>query len=219
MAGLLRVVLSRTRWAALLLLTAILIAAAWTSTSRADEDSPFPCEPFYAADYFEAEGYLFHEVPFIQDHPIGANLSYNVLDLHFPPPVTADRTHQLVAATETISCWRNSYNIPGLGWVDFIYHRQISSSGVVVWNSGECGEETIRLADGSQTGGWLAVGQLAYDCGPGEGGGGGGGGAGGPTCWWDYGLIEISYDGGVTWSTYWEGWYLACDDGSIYLIT
>ena len=45
--------------------------------------------------------------------------------------------------------------------------------------------------------------------GPGAGGGGGGGG-GGHTCQQEYVIIEISYDGGNTWSVWWEGWAQMC---------
>jgi hypothetical protein len=37
------------------------------------------------------------------------------------------------------------------------------------------------------------------------GGGSGGGGGGGLTCETDYLVIEVSYDGGLTWETWWEG--------------
>jgi hypothetical protein len=30
-------------------------------------------------------------------------------------------------------------------------------------------------------------------------------------CWEEYVVIEISYDGGLTWQTYWSGWGTVCD--------
>ena len=42
------------------------------------------------------------------------------------------------------------------------------------------------------------------DCSSEENGGGGGGGAG-SNCRTEYIVIEVSYDGGSTWSTFWEG--------------
>jgi hypothetical protein len=47
-------------------------------------------------------------------------------------------------------------------------------------------------------------------------GGAGGGDAGGPsvTCQWEYMTVEISYDGGKTWSVWWEGWGQTCESAS-----
>jgi hypothetical protein len=47
------------------------------------------------------------------------------------------------------------------------------------------------------------------DCG--GAGGGDAGGSGGVTCQWEYMTIEISYDGGKTWSVWWEGWGQTCE--------
>jgi hypothetical protein len=41
-------------------------------------------------------------------------------------------------------------------------------------------------------------------------GGGGGSGPGGSTCTSEYIYIEISYDGGATWSVWWEGYASVC---------
>lgn len=49
------------------------------------------------------------------------------------------------------------------------------------------------------------------DCGGGAGGGDAGG-AGNVTCHWEYMTIEISYDGGRTWSVWWEGWGQVCEE-------
>ena len=50
---------------------------------------------------------------------------------------------------------------------------------------------------------------------PGTGGGGGGGGgdsgSGGSNCHTEYVVIEISYDDGATWETYWEGNANVCE--------
>jgi len=61
-----------------------------------------------------------------------------------------------------------------------------------------------------------APGQLvmANSCGGGGGGGGdtgGGSGGGGGNCTEHWGVIEVSYDGGATWETLWEGWYTECE--------
>ena len=42
-------------------------------------------------------------------------------------------------------------------------------------------------------------------------GGGGGGGGGGTTCHQEWVIIEVSYDGGATWSTWWEGYANVCE--------
>ncbi len=46
-----------------------------------------------------------------------------------------------------------------------------------------------------------------------SGGGSSGGGStgGGTTCNHEYVLIEVSYDGGQTWSVWWEGWATVCE--------
>lgn len=31
-------------------------------------------------------------------------------------------------------------------------------------------------------------------------------------CTTKYGKIEVSYDGGETWETWWEGWYTECEE-------
>lgn len=43
------------------------------------------------------------------------------------------------------------------------------------------------------------------------GGSGGGNGGGGGGCVAEYFVVEISYDGGNTWHTLWEGWGTVCD--------
>jgi hypothetical protein len=45
---------------------------------------------------------------------------------------------------------------------------------------------------------------------PGDGGGSGTGG-GGTSCHTEYVFIEVSYDGGSTWSTWWEGYANVCE--------
>ncbi len=54
------------------------------------------------------------------------------------------------------------------------------------------------------------------DCGSGGGGGGGGGsggggGGGGLSCHTEFIVIEISYDGGLTWWTWWQGDATVCE--------
>jgi hypothetical protein len=49
------------------------------------------------------------------------------------------------------------------------------------------------------------------DC---TGGGGDAGGSGSVACHWEYMTIEISYDGGKTWSVWWEGWGQICESAS-----
>jgi hypothetical protein len=49
------------------------------------------------------------------------------------------------------------------------------------------------------------------DC---TGGGGDAGGSGSVTCHWEHMTIEISYDGGKTWSVWWEGWGQVCESAS-----
>ena len=48
---------------------------------------------------------------------------------------------------------------------------------------------------------------VANDC----GGGGGSSGGGSGTCSTQWGEIDISYDGGATWSLLWEGYYTVCE--------
>ena len=31
------------------------------------------------------------------------------------------------------------------------------------------------------------------------------------TCWQEYMVIEISYDGGITWQEFWSGWGTVCE--------
>lgn len=46
---------------------------------------------------------------------------------------------------------------------------------------------------------------------PGSGSGGGGASSGGSTCHYEYGVLEISYDGGLTWQTLYEGDIKVCE--------
>ena len=48
------------------------------------------------------------------------------------------------------------------------------------------------------------------DCGGGAGEEGSGANEG-LTCWQEYMVIEISYDGGVTWQEFWSGWGTVCE--------
>jgi hypothetical protein len=50
---------------------------------------------------------------------------------------------------------------------------------------------------------------MAFDCTSPGGGSGGSGSA----CYWDYGVIEASWDGGFSWEPIWEGWYRVCESG------
>lgn len=51
---------------------------------------------------------------------------------------------------------------------------------------------------------------LASDC-SGESAGASGGENEGMTCWQEYMVIEISYDGGITWQEFWSGWGTVCE--------
>lgn len=44
-----------------------------------------------------------------------------------------------------------------------------------------------------------------------DSGNGGNGGGSPSTCWNEYVYVEISYDGGLTWETMWEGWATVCE--------
>ena len=67
-----------------------------------------------------------------------------------------------------------------------------------------------QIVMGGSGGGVLRLGTtaVANDCGGGCGGGSGGGSGGCSTQW---GEIDISYDGGATWSVFWEGYYTVCE--------
>ena len=43
-------------------------------------------------------------------------------------------------------------------------------------------------------------------------GGGGGGGGGGSSCYEEWGSLEASYDGGMTWTEIWSGYYTVCGE-------
>jgi hypothetical protein len=51
---------------------------------------------------------------------------------------------------------------------------------------------------------------IAADC-DADGSTGGSSGGFSTTCRWDHVTLEVSYDGGATWQTYWSGWAQVCD--------
>lgn len=79
----------------------------------------------------------------------------------------------------------------------------------VTTDRAECGPANDEACGGSGSGGGGPEG--FFSCAPGEGGGTGGGGGGNPSCHSEYAIIEISTDGGNTWTTWWEGWIEVCE--------
>jgi hypothetical protein len=53
--------------------------------------------------------------------------------------------------------------------------------------------------------------EVAIEC----GGGGGDGGGGSSSCTSEWMEIEVSYDGGISWSTWWSGWGLICHNNEV----
>jgi hypothetical protein len=116
------------------------------------------------------------------------------------------------AYAECTNTW--FYNPNGsVAFVEFRWHV-IDYRGEVTASSGGC------EGDGGQTD---PIYMMSYDpyvpedqagevsvlaCG---GGGGGSSGGGGVTCRWEWMEIEISYDGGQTWQSFWSGWGQMCE--------
>jgi hypothetical protein len=97
------------------------------------------------------------------------------------------------------------YGIPGV--IEFDIYTKLDDWGRVVPADGSCsggggGGQWEEAPAKDPSGVALAA---ADECSGGTGGGGGGGGAGG--CTSDWGRIEISYDGGLTWDV----WYTVCE--------
>lgn len=135
----------------------------------------------------------------------------------FPDPATSDdgraTWYSPGASVECTNTWYLNPN-GSVAYVDFRWHI-ISYRGNIQENTGSgCGgggTETDPIYMTSYDP--YAPDQEAVtvqDCG--GGGGGGSGGGGGLTCWWEWMEIEISYNGGKTWETYWSGWGRVCNN-------
>ena len=108
-----------------------------------------------------------------------------------------------------VTCWLDWYQKNFGMEVHYRWHLESYSGEVTNCPSGSSGPKTDpeyfdQLYDPYDT----------YDpygsstCGGGGGGGGEGGGDAG--CVVEYFVVDISYDGGNTWHTLWEGWGTVC---------
>lgn len=111
--------------------------------------------------------------------------------------------------------------IPGLGMIRLIDHEgQLRRNGINAGGS-DCetdpwggDKDPIYMTSYDPYAQAVNGNELTAGC-TGDGGGAGGSNSGGGmTCYWDHMVIEISYDGGSTWSTYWEGWGQVCEPSS-----
>jgi hypothetical protein len=118
-----------------------------------------------------------------------------------------------------VECTNTWYLNPNgsIAYVDFRWHI-ISYRGQVTVNNDGCesggGGDPIYMTSYDP----YAPDENAVDAsvqsycgGDGGGGGGGGGTGGGVSCRWEWMEIEISYNGGLTWETYWSGWGQTCE--------
>ena len=151
---------------------------------------------------------------------VGSNIAvYDVVGT----PVSRGGTWEWVDGSITLSCyvywvWRVGVRV-GLR-----VYPVIETSGRLVPIGGgggdDCGggggDDPPMDQTNSFSNSHLGVPMPTESCGGGGGGGGsdggGGGGGGGGGCTMQYGKIEVSYDGGATWETWWEGWYSECDE-------
>lgn len=95
------------------------------------------------------------------------------------------------------------------GQIGYVYAREVITTPTLV----------SRGSSGGGGGGSSCDTQIIYDpsqpCTGGGGGGGGSGsggtgGSGGSSCTSEYVIIEVSNDGGATWTTWWEGYANVC---------
>jgi hypothetical protein len=124
------------------------------------------------------------------------------------PVISVDAAKRWDNPIAFVSCWIDWY-LEGRG--EAAYYR---------WHLDAYGGEVTNCTSGSGPMTAPEYFDASYDpydshdpygtsnCGSGGGGGEGGGGGGG--CVVQYFVVEISYDGGNTWHTLWEGWGTVC---------
>ncbi len=180
----------------------------------AQEAIPCPPEVFHTV---VVDGIWFDDVWLVMLRSVGSNIAiYEVIGT----PISRGGGWQWENGSITLSCyvwwiWRFGVQV-GLR-----VYPVIETSGAVVPTGGDGGDGCGGGGGGGgdpmdQTSsfGIRPVGAplMTETCDGGGGGtGGDGGGGGSDGCSTQYGKIEVSYDGGVTWETWWEGWYTECD--------
>jgi len=177
-----------------------------------DGQEPWPC-PASLNHHIDVDGIRFNNVPFTMTANHGRNIaSYRVNGI----PVSADGRWQWIEGTVTLSCyiywvWRGPVR---LGLRTYFSHGTGGSLIPVQEGSGDCGGDgsgepmTVRATERAPTRSRLPRPSLASCDSPGSWGGWGSDAGNG--CTWRYGVIEISFDGGMTWHVWWQGWYVDC---------
>lgn len=187
------------------------VAALATRASdlRADEYVTWPvrCPNSFGPWGIDFDGISFHV--FLRKHDPLSTSSVAAYDV-VGEPTSDDGRWWLVGGGVSVSCFR--YGIPGV--IEFEIYRKLDDWGTLVpVSDDDCGggggggvpplDEVKAFSPGGVSVDHPVTAALC------SGGGGGGGGSG---CTWEYGVIEISYDGGVTWEVWWQGWYTVCDE-------
>lgn len=211
-----------SRHAFVLIAVGILTGAA---TRVEGAEAPEQCPPNISPSGWII-GEWFYNVPMTMQHnPGGGTMGYFTADP--PDPVSIPDANGIAWGWQngagTFSCWAVNLVVIVLHVQSLIppaegsLYPATSSDGDCGagggGGSGGSGEPLASLQLGADSGLKRFSGRLLADCsGSGSGSGGAGGGGG---CWSDYGEIDVSYDGGVTWESIYEGWYTECPDGSI----
>ena len=183
----------------------------------ADEMRPVPCtSTMFSSDIaivsatYSHNGHRYPISTWLPAARVGPNSAWYVPEGD-RSPTSLDGSLKWVGASLLVACYEVPFlNIVGLHVPYFIVMRE---GGREVPTRLTCdGDPTIILAnyDPSDPSGLPDD----SDCDDESGGGGGGGtwpGPGGSTCHTEYIYIEVSDDGGLTWTVWWEGYATVCE--------
>jgi uncharacterized membrane protein YgcG len=175
---------------------------------------PIPCPDMLHREVVIVDGIAFCSVSMLRGATQGYNIAtYDVIG----NPVSADRRWEWRQGGMTIRCEIWHIRRGGVR-MSLRTYTPLDTWGPIVPSNDECHLDELRTNRSFS----VALDDVlsmdpGYPCDPGGDGGGGGdpgdggGGSGGSGCTREYGVIEISYDGGLTWEVWWQGWYTLCN--------
>jgi hypothetical protein len=124
------------------------------------------------------------------------------------PVISTDGTKRWTTPTANVTCFLDwYYTYPGSPQMDTYYRWHINFYGGTVSNCS--GSTQLQDDPGGPYDPYSEWGDTCSDD-PTLSGSGGEGGGGGADCHEEWVVIEISYDDGGTWETWWEGYATVC---------
>jgi hypothetical protein len=168
--------------------------------------------------YYSVDGYFFDANPFQTTRFMDGNTSMIMRSSNGYSLMDVSGRYRWTDARIRVNCYARDYLY---GLITQPYAVVVHEFGTVEPFSTACKSDPderdagqyITSIDSEEYNPYDPDQQILVDCEDGDFGGNPGS-VGNMTCWQEHMVIEISYDGGVSWNEFWSGWATVCESNA-----